>query len=368
VTLPAPRRAGASLALGAHLKSTVAIRIDRDVFVSQHLGDLETEAAFAAFKEGIGALRQLYPQAPREVLCDLHPDYLSSRHAATLGVPVIRVQHHAAHVAACMAENDLEGPVLGIAWDGTGYGTDGSVWGGEFFRASRAEFARIGHLRAFRLPGGEQAIREPRRAALGLLFAARGADALHDTSLAPVRDFTQGERDVFAMMLSKGVGSPMTSSAGRLFDAVASLLGVRQVNTFEGQAAMELEDRAGTASGDHAYPFDIEEISGKLVFDWRPLLESILMDSKQGRRDNEISLFFHNTMANVIVSMARRTGLRDIVLSGGCFQNALLAESALCRLRAAGFRPHRHRAIPPNDGGISYGQAVWAAWGTGLRT
>ena len=253
----AQSRHTAILAVGAHLKNTVALAIGPQVFISQHIGDLETRQAYSAFCRTAADLQRLYDAKPSLVVCDLHPEYLSTKYAAELGGPVLAIQHHYAHVAACMAENELEGPVLGVSWDGTGYGTDGTIWGGEFLLTDETSFTRVAHLRQFSLPGGEAAIKEPRRTALGLLYALLGAQAFLRHDLFPVRSFTASELAVLRQMLERGVQCPVTSSAGRLFDAVASLVGLRQRVRFEGQAAMELEFALEAGRHD-AYPMAIK--------------------------------------------------------------------------------------------------------------
>ena len=229
------------LAVGAHFKNSVALGVGKDIFISQHIGDLETSEAFSAFCRTAEDLPRLYESQPSIIACDMHPDYLSTKQAARTRLPLHRVQHHFAHVLAGMADNELENPVLGVSWDGTGYGTDGSIWGGEFLLTDEESFRRVAHFRQFRLPGGDIAVREPRRTALGVLYEIWTDNLISDRRLAPIASFSNSELVVIRQMLSKGVRSPITSSAGRLFDAVASILGLRQRVTFEGQAAMELE-------------------------------------------------------------------------------------------------------------------------------
>ena len=236
------------LAVGGHLKTTVALSTEAGVVLGQHLGDLDTAEARDAYDRGIADIQRLHDTAPRLIACDMHPDYHSTHVAEGLAAPKLAVQHHVAHVASCMAEHGLEPPVLGVSWDGTGYGTDGTVWGGEFLLVTADGWKRVAHLRPFRLPGGEAAVREPRRSALGLLHAAFGADAFAMTDLAPVAAFTPAERRALATMLDRGLNAPVTTSAGRLFDAVAALIGLRQTTSHEGQAAMELEWAAGAAN------------------------------------------------------------------------------------------------------------------------
>jgi hydrogenase maturation protein HypF len=264
-----------------------------------------------------------------------------------------------------MAENELDEPVLGVSWDGTGFGLDGTVWGGEFLRVEDGGFTRAAHLRTFVLPGGDQAIREPRRAALGLLHAAFGDAAFGMTDLATLAAFTSRELRVLRQMTARGVNVPTTSSVGRLFDAVASLGGVRQRVRFEGQAAMELEwARTGFDTAE-AYPFACRLAEGSpgapMVVDWEPLLHAVLDDVRSRVGVGWISARFHNALAEMIVEVARRVGEPRVALSGGCFQNRHLTERVVTRLRDEGFRPYWHQRIPPNDGGIALGQLVAAS-------
>ena len=330
------------LAVGGHLKNTVAIARGRQVYVSQHVGDLDTAEARAAFERAIEDLCRLYRFQPTVVACDLHPDYASTRWARDLGLPVIAVQHHQAHVASCAAENDLRGDYLGVGWDGTGFGLDGSIWGGEFFLVRGPVFERVAHLRPFRLPGGEKAIREGWRAAAGLLYEAFGADAV--------------ENPVIRRMLERGVNSPLTTSVGRLFDAVACMAGVARVNRFEGQAAMQLERAIGSCVTRDCYP--LSERDG--VADWAPLIEAVSADVRNGTAIDLISARFHNALAGWIVEVARRTGVGQVALSGGVFQNSYLVERTVAELESNGFRVATHQRVPANDGGIALGQAVIA--------
>ena len=347
------------LAVGAHLKNTVALNVGRDVFISQHIGDLETTMALAAFHRTVADLPRLYDTQPELVACDLHPDYISSKYATGTNRTVERVQHHWAHVLACMAENELDPPVLGVSWDGTGFGTDGTIWGGEFLVPAQDSFQRVAHFRQFRLPGGEMAVKEPRRTALAILFEIWGQDGLEDEGLAPVAQFSKTERGLIRQMLAKGISAPVTSSAGRLFDAVASLLGIRQVVTFEGQAAMELESAIGSEVTE-AYPFKLSNAVPQII-DWAPMISEVLIDLRRGISPGVISAKFHNTLADIIVEVARQVVTPKIVLTGGCFQNRYLLEQAVQRLSQAGFKPYWHQRVPPNDGGIALGQIAAAA-------
>jgi len=330
------------LAVGGHLKNTVAVGMGQDVFLSQHVGDLETLEARHAFERAIDDLCRLYSFKPEAVVCDLHPDYASTDWAERSGLPIIRVQHHQAHVAACAAENNVEGPYLGIAWDGTGYGLDGTIWGGEFFyvenqRVENNQYERIAHLRPFGLPGGDAAVREGWRSAASVLFDALGPDAVD----SPVRP-----------MLERKINVVPTTSVGRLFDAVASITGVAQQNRFEGQAAMLLENEIGSLRTEEAYPL----MSG----DWAPLIVEVLRDKREGLPAPRIAARFHNALVNWILEVAAESELKQIVLSGGVFQNRYLTERAAAMLESKGFVVHTHRQVPPNDGGIALGQAVMA--------
>ena len=348
---PLPLRTDRSLrpvlALGAHLKNTVALGWARQIVVSQHLGDLETAASLDAFRAAIKDLARLYGFKPELAACDLHPDYASTRHAESLDLPVVRVQHHHAHVAALMAEQDIAPPVLGVAWDGLGLGPDGTVWGGEFLIVDEKGFRRFAHLRQFSLPGGEAAVREPRRCALGLL-AELGLDT---ERLAPL--FPDGWEAARKLPASAAL-SPRTSSAGRLFDGLASLLGLRQKSSFEGQAAMSLE-HCLDASETGAYP-----AAGA---DWEPMLRAALDDIDAGVPAGKVSARFHNGLARIIVETAKAAGLERVALTGGVFQNAYLSEKTAVLLEAAGLRAYTHQRLPPNDGCISAGQAFIAGLG-----
>jgi hydrogenase maturation protein HypF len=325
------------LAVGGHLKNTVAIGIGQDVFLSQHIGDLETLEARHAFERAIDDLCRLYSFKPEAVVCDLHPDYASTHWAERSGLPVIRVQHHQAHVAACAVENSVEDPYLGVSWDGTGYGLDGAIWGGEFFHVENDRYERIAHLRPFGLPGGDVAVREGWRSAASVLFEALGSDAVD----SPVRP-----------MLERKINVVPTTSVGRLFDAVASITGVAQQNRFEGQAAMVLENEIGSARSEEAYP-----LNGG---DWAPLIVDVLRDKREGLPVSNISAKFHNALVNWIVEVTAKSELKQIVLSGGVFQNRYLTERAAAVLESRGFVVYTHRQVPPNDGGIALGQVVMA--------
>ena len=335
------------LAVGGHLKNTVAIAVGRDVFLSQHIGDLETLEARQAFERAIADLCRLYSFKPEAVVCDLHPDYASTHWAESSGLPVIRVQHHQAHVAACAAENHVEGPYLGISWDGTGYGLDGAIWGGEFFRVQGKRYERVAHLRPFGLPGGDAAVRQGWRSAASLMYEVLGKEQVFLESKG-----TAVSEARIVYMLDRGVNVVPTTSVGRLFDAVASIVGVARENRFEGHAAMLLENEIGTLRTEEAYPLS----SG----DWAPLVSGVMQDSRAGVPVSRIAARFHNALVNWIVEVAEQVKEKQIVLSGGVFQNRYLTERAAAVLESRGFVVYTHRQVPPNDGGIALGQAVMA--------
>ena len=382
--VPVATRLPTTLAVGAHLKNVVGLGLGSEVVLSQHLGDLETPEALAAFERVIADLLRLWEAAPVAIAHDLHPDYLSTRWARRAAggdesegalPPALRaagregrlrlvpVQHHHAHLASCLVENEAEGPALGVTWDGTGYGTDGTVWGGEFLLGDAAGFRRVASLRPFRLPGGDAAVKEPRRPALALLLELFGDAALARQDLAPVAAFSETERELLARMLATGTRSPVTTSAGRLFDAVAALLGLHPKAGFEGQAAMALEALADLDERG-AYPFPLVAPSrdgAPATLDWGPLLLAFLADGDRGVEAPTRSARFHNALVDGIAAVARSAGSRRIALSGGCFQNRLLLERTRARLAADGFTVLTHRLVPPNDGGIALGQVLVAA-------
>lgn len=346
------------LAVGAHLKNTVAVNAGAAVFVSQHIGDLETEQSFQAFKESVNGLQHLYNLVPDVIAADAHPEYLSGKYAQSLPQPTQIVQHHAAHIFSCMAENRVSGELLGVAWDGTGFGDDGTIWGGEFFSWDGDEMRRIATFRPFPLPGGTAAVKEPRRTALGLLYEMTNGTLHGCDDLPPVKQFLPQQVETLRRMLLNGLNSPRTSSAGRLFDAVSSLIGLRHVMAYEGQAALELESLADM-NADGPYPFTIGVLPSDpsvAQVDWEPMIRSVIDDVRSNTPPSVIAGRFHRTMAEIIVAVAERMGRTTVLLSGGCFQNAMLTERTILRLNEEGFVPYWHQRIPPNDGGISLGQ------------
>jgi hydrogenase maturation protein HypF len=340
------------LAVGGHLKNTVAIAVGRDVFLSQHIGDLETLEARQAFERAIADLCRLYSFGPEAVVCDLHPDYASTHWAEKSGLPLVRVQHHHAHVTACAAENNLEGPYLGVSWDGTGYGLDGAIWGGEFFRVEDNQYERIAHLRPFGLPGGDAAVREGWRSAASLLFECRDSRPRLSSERSSLPGRLEPETEKVAFMLERKINVVPTTSVGRLFDAVASISGIAHKNRFEGQAAMLLENEIGTLRTEEAYSL--------LGGDWAPLISEVVKDTDAGVPVSKIAARFHNALVSWIVEVAEQVKEKQVVLSGGVFQNRYLAERVAAVLEGRGFTVHTHQRVPPNDGGIARGQAVMA--------
>lgn len=412
------------VATGAHQKTTAAVSVGRQIFLSQHLGDMETPEAHAAFEHVILDFLDLYGSAPVAIVHDLHPDYPTTRWAALAcraggglleraglepqELPRLAVQHHHAHFAACLAEHRADsrvlGPALGLCFDGTGYGPDGTVWGGEALvtaaagastavrapagrgeRQGSGEFFRLARLRPFRLPGGEAAVREPRRIALALLHQLEGCAALERRDIAALTTFSAAERAVMGRMLETGWNSPWTSSMGRLFDGIAALVGVGGIDglgarvSFEAEAAMALEF-AATGEDCGTYPLPLIESTappglapGQVAretlheLDWRPLVLALLADRARGESAARIAARFHQAVVGGALAVARLAGanreggVTQVALSGGCFQNRLLSENLSAALRAADFTVFQHRAVPPNDGGIALGQIAVAA-------
>jgi hydrogenase maturation protein HypF len=348
------------LACGAELKNTLCLTRDHHAIVSQHIGDVSNYETLQFFEETLANLKRLFRIEPRAVAHDLHPHYATTRFAKSLGLETIGVQHHHAHIASCMADNGIRGAVIGVAMDGTGYGTDGAIWGGEFLVADFAGFERRAHLRYVPLAGGDAAIRQPWRSALSHVRDAFGEDVPEGLFNA----IDPRSLDVVNTMLTRGLHTIPTSSCGRLFDAVASILGVRHEITFEAEAAIDLEMLAvGEPDDVDPYPFLFTE-SDPLQIDVRPMIAEIVDDTLRGMSRARIASRFHTTLASIIdetcIRIRRRDGLDRVCLSGGSFQNMLLLERTARMLRASKFDLYLHARVPPNDGGISLGQAVIA--------
>lgn len=353
------------LALGGQMKTTLCIIKEKSAYLSPHIGDMETPQARDFFLENISLMKRITETDPEIVACDNHPAYYS--HLAAQEYPASRliyVQHHHAHVVSCMAENKIEGSVIGLAMDGTGYGIDGTAWGGEFLIADEINFQRFGHLDPMILPGGEKAIREPWRIAAGIL------KSLYNESwpevalrLKLLSNLEQGI--LLDQIMERKINSPMASGLGRLFDSAAALLGLSRTVSFEGQAAMKLEALATGASAP-PYPFEIRQAEkGPHILDFKPMIKKMIDDFISRKNMAEIAASFHETITDAFVAMSLKirsvTGLTRIVLSGGCFQNRILLEGSMIKLKNAGFDAFGHKIVPANDGGLSLGQAVVAA-------
>ena len=351
------------LALGGHLKSTVTMMMKSRIIMSPHIGNLDNVHSRQQYHATIEHLKNLHNSKPSIVACDQHPGYYSSQYANSNEFKIIPVQHHVAHIVACMAENNINEPVLGVAWDGAGYGEQDTIWGSEFFIIDGLTVTRVASLRSFTLPGGDKAIEEPRRAAMGLLYELFGSDAFTDETLKPLNTFSINDRNLLQRMLERNINSPMTSSMGRLFDAVASLTGLMQTTSFEGQAAMALEYSIDKEISDRSYAFMLNQDnqSNLIIIDWQPMILALVKDIKAGATISNIAVTFHNTLIKIILSVAQRIGKTNIVLSGGCFQNRYLTEGAIQKLNNTNFQPRWHQHLPPNDGGLAFGQAVWAS-------
>ena len=339
-TLDLGRNVPELLAVGGELKNAFCLTKGRHAILSQHIGDLENYETLVFLEETLGNLKKLFRVEPGAIAHDLHPGYLSTRYALGIeGLPKIGVQHHHAHIASCMLENGLDGEVTGVAFDGTGYGTDGAIWGGEILSASYASFTRLAHIRYAPLAGGDAAVREPWRAALAYVERVKGVP--------------EQKQRVVRRMIETGLNTVQTSSCGRLFDAVAAIIGLRHEVNFEGQAAIELEAIALDRE-ERRYEFELRE--GEL--DFRPAFAEIAA-SREER--GVIAARFHNTVAEAIVAACREADLERVCLSGGTFQNMRLLGRVVPALRRAGFAVYLHEKVPPNDGGIALGQAAVAA-------
>ncbi len=354
--IPLPVAGAPVLAVGGETKDTVCLAWGGRAVLSAHVGDLGHPAGYRAFEQAVRHLVQLSGTEPVAVAHDLHPDYRSTRWAEASGLPTIAVQHHHAHAASCLAEHGLVGPALAIAFDGTGFGPDGTLWGGEILAADFRGYTRLGHLRALRLVGGERAVREPWRLALAALL-----DAGEDLGLLGrqgIDRLTQAK-----VVWSEGSAAPLATGAGRWFDAVAALVGVRDIATWDGQAACELEALAGDELAG-PYPFRVE---GRATFeiDLRAVIRAIANDCREGVAGSTIAARFHETMAHVVLAGARNgrsvSGIGLAALTGGCFQNRRLTERAKALLESDGFTVLVHGSVPANDGGLALGQAAIAS-------
>jgi hydrogenase maturation protein HypF len=385
------------LGCGAEEKNTFCLTKDNYAFLSQHIGDMENMETLEHFDSTISLYKRLFHVEPEIVAHDLHPDYLATKYARELGesgIKLVPVQHHHAHIASCLADNGLESPVIGVAFDGTGMGADGNIWGGEFLVADYRNFRRAGHLEYLPLPGGAAAIKRPYRTAIGYILTLLGENALNaviatlnevkgkQSQLASIRQVSEVEIEVIKRQIERKMNSPLSSSMGRLFDVLSALLGIRGEIDYEGQAAVELEMAAyssviarpvpseareldeAISGNNESYPYRIVEDEGIRVVHLRDLLSAVIEDLHRGISKGRISIKFHNTVAQMINEMchliADETSIRQVALSGGVFQNRLLLRKAVSLLESSGFQVFTHRQVPCNDGGISLGQAVIA--------
>jgi hydrogenase maturation protein HypF len=389
------------LGCGAEEKNTFCLTKDNYAFVSQHIGDMENLETLEHYDSTISLYKRLFHIEPEVIAHDLHPDYLATKYARELGesgMKLVPVQHHHAHIASCMADNGLESPVIGVAFDGTGMGADGNIWGGEFLVADYRSYKRVGHLEYLPLPGGAAAIKRPYRTAIAYVLTLLGEDALNDviaasrsnvfaspdaigakqSHIASVRGASEVEVDVIKHQIERKINSPLCSSMGRLFDAISAVLGIRGEIDYEGQAAVELEmaaysgviamsvsDKVISHAQGH-YPYRIVEREGIRIVLLKDLLAGVIEDLHRGTSEGTISVKFHNTVAQMTNEMcqliANETGITQVALSGGVFQNRLLLRRAVDLLESSGFQVFTHRQVPCNDGGISLGQAVIASY------
>ncbi|MGE5844321.1 MAG: carbamoyltransferase HypF [Syntrophaceae bacterium] len=352
------------LALGPQLKATLCILKGGLAWLSPHIGDLETPEARDFHRESLRLMERIAECRPDVIACDLHPAYWTTRLAEELPhSQIIRVQHHHAHIASAMAENGLSCRVIGIAMDGTGYGADGTAWGGEVLAADEVDFRRAGHIRPFLLPGAERAVKEPWRVAVSLLRESFGEGWRGAAGRLPLME-KENHFDILENMMAQGFNSPLTSSLGRVFDGVSAILGTRQAVSFEGQAAMELETLAAGRTK-KSYPFEVLQDGGGVILDLRPLVRAIAEERIKGKDPAAIAAAFHRSIiggiAAMTVAVREQTGLGKAVLSGGCFQNRVLLEGTVRELEKAGFEVYTHRMLPANDGCIALGQAIVAA-------
>lgn len=363
------------LACGAESKNTFCVARGVSAFLSPNIGDLEQVENFQAFQEGVAAFRTLLDVKPGVIAYDLHPEYLSTKYAQKCAAAVhVGVQHHHAHIAACLADNDVRQPVIGVAFDGSGYGSDGRIWGGEFMLADYRDFQRVGHLAYVPMPGGSAAIKEPWRMAFAYLHQIYGDDAPR-LDIEFVKTIEPRQQAILGNMIRQQVNAPLTSSVGRLFDAISALLGICRHAAYEGQAAIEMQAAAEhylqglttAETGMMSYEFDISEQQNAPYYQIQPhrLFAQIIAEMQNATPIARIAARFHLTVAAMIVTMCERLRERfrigQVALSGGVFQNRLLREQAVRQLQQAGFEVLLPRRVPLHDGNISFGQAVIAA-------
>ena len=351
------------LAVGGEMKNTICLTRGKTAFLSQYLGEMGYRETYEFFLKTVEHMKRILEIEPQSIACDLHPGYSTAHYAhSQKKLPAIEVQHHHAHIASCLAENGIKEKVIGVAFDGTGYGTDGKVWGGEFLLADYASYKRVAHLAYLPLPGGEQAIRDPWRMMLSYLATFSDSE-IEDLDLEVLHKRTAKEKEIVLKLVRSRFNSPLTSSIGRLFDAVSALLGICERSTYEGQAAMELEMVMEGDTKDY-YPFLYRQEEGCHIINPSPLIRGILSDIMGGRSPGYISSKFHNSIVTTIMDICHilkeEWKISHVALSGGCFQNSYLLSRSINRLTNAGFAVLYHQEVPPNDGGLALGQAVIA--------
>jgi hydrogenase maturation protein HypF len=356
--LLAPRALPPIVALGGQMNVTLALSRDREVILSQHLGDMESLEARSAFERTLDDLSRLYELKPERVAHDMHPDYFTTDLAQRLGLPCFAVQHHHAHLAACMLENQLDGEVLGLTWDGTGYGPDGTVWGGEFLLGGPQDYRRVASLVPFRLPGGEKAIEQTWRTGVSLLWQAFGDDLPRELPL--FREVGSSDLETILGMLATGVRSPVTTSVGRLFDGISALLGLCSFNTHQAQAAQLLEWAAWT-HGTAAAPLPMPVVEDDLLrLDWRETVRALVEALRRGEDPGLLAAAFHHSLVDAASRTIARLQAGRVALTGGVFCNRFLTEELLVRLDAGGVEGFVHSQLPPTDGSLAAGQ-LWVA-------
>jgi hydrogenase maturation protein HypF len=354
----APRALPPIVALGGQMNVTLAFARDREVIVSQHLGDMDSLEARSAYERTLADLQRLYDLKPERVAHDMHPDYFTSDLAQRLGLPCLPVQHHHAHLAACMLENQLDGEVLGLTWDGTGYGPDRTVWGGEFLLGGAEDYRRVGSLVPFRLPGGEKAIEQTWRTGLALLRESFGEDFPRDLPLYD--EVSEADCETIVGMLDTGVNSPVTTSLGRLFDGVSALLGLCTFNTHQAESAQLLE-WAAWDHGELVEPLPMPVVEDDLLrLDWREMVRALVEARRGGSDPRSLAAAFHHAIVHSAMEIVRRQGIGRVALTGGVFCNRYLTEALLVQLDEAGIDGFVHGQLPPTDGSLAVGQ-LWVA-------
>ncbi|WP_028864774.1 carbamoyltransferase HypF [Psychromonas aquimarina] len=354
--LPLETEQASILALGGQLKNSIALTKGKRLYLSQYIGDLDNLASIHRHQKIRKIMHSLIGTEADIAACDLHPDYVTTQLAKETALPVISTQHHAAHLYAAMMEHQIKEQAFGVVWDGNGYGEDGTLWGGEFIAAAEGKPQRVAALLPFKLPGGSAAIKEPRRVALSLLYEIYGEDISSEEMVNSLSPFDPLTIKQIQKMLLNNINSPLTSSAGRLFDGISSLLDLVQINSFEGEAAMRLEFAAKTSSDRAVYSLPVDFSVSPNIIDWRPMLIEIIADINNNLSAAVIARRFHNSAAAVILKISQHYSAAQVLLSGGCFQNTLLIETTYALLQKQGIEVLWHKKIPANDAGICVGQ------------